>query len=85
MNKGKFDLHFIVAISLSFTFISCSTNPITGSRQLLLLPDAEVQTMALTQYREFISANKILDSKVNKDALKVKEIGSRIALSLIHI
>ena len=82
MQTRKLIFGTLVIIFCAQAFVSCSKNPITGSRQLLLLPESEVQAMALTEYKQFISTNKIVDSKRNKDALKVKEIGSRISQAI---
>ena len=79
MNIAKFGCPSFLSIAIMLMFDACSKNSITGSRQLLLLPESEVQSMALTQYNQFISANKVVDSKFNKDAVKVKEIGTRIS------
>jgi predicted Zn-dependent protease len=68
-----------VAFSLMLFVGACSKNSITGSRQLLLLPESEVQSMALTEYNQFISTSKVVDAKFNKEASKVKEVGRRIS------
>ena len=63
----------------SFTIIACSKNAVTGRKQFKLVPESELQTMATTQYQQFLSSNKVLSNTVNKDAEMVKRVGQRIA------
>ena len=65
---------FIVGI----VAISCHRNAITGRSQLSIVPESEMQSLALTQYKEFINTNKVVTAS-NKDAEMVKRIGNRIA------
>lgn len=59
-------------------FISCQRNAITGRKQFtILVPEAEAQSMALGQYKEFINTNKVIPAG-NKDADMVKRVGNRI-------
>lgn len=64
-----------VTISL---FIACSKNPITGRSQARLLPESELQSMAMTEYQQFLSQNKVVSSSTNKDAEMVRRVGQRI-------
>ena len=41
---------------------SCSTVPITGRRQLSLVSDTEMNTMAATQYRAVLDSSKVITS-----------------------
>ncbi|MBK7287942.1 MAG: M48 family metallopeptidase [Flavobacteriales bacterium] len=58
--------------------MGCSTVPITGRRQLNLLPESEMMSMSLTQYQQFISENKTLPDSDPKSQM-VKRIGERLA------
>ena len=60
------------------TMMGCSTVPITGRRQLNLLPESEMMSMSLTQYQQFISENKTLPDSDPKSQM-VKRIGERLA------
>lgn len=62
----------------SFLLIACSRNALTGNKQLTLLPEAELQSMATTEYRQFLSTNKVVASTNNRDAEMVKRVGQRI-------
>jgi predicted Zn-dependent protease len=61
--------------------VSCSKNPITGRNQAKLVPEAEINSMAETQYRQFLSTNKVVSSG-NKDAEMVQRVGQRITRSV---
>lgn len=65
---------FILAAFL----IACSRNALSGKKQLTLLPETELQSMATTEYQKFLSANKVVSKSGNRDADMVNRIGSRI-------
>ena len=65
---------FIIAVLL----IACSKNALTGKKQLTLLPESELQSMATTEYQQFLSANKVIAGNNNRDAEMVKRVGQRI-------
>jgi len=58
--------------------IACSRNSITNRKQFKLLPEAEVQAMATTEYQKFLSSNKVITSNTNRDAEMVRRVGQRI-------
>ena len=49
----KITLFFI----LSAMIVACSKNALTGKKQLTLLPESELQNMAVQEYQSFLSAN----------------------------
>ena len=63
-------------------FMACSTNSVTGRKQLALFPEETLQQQALTEYRSFLSQNKVLSGTVNKDAEMVTRVGTRIAKAI---
>lgn len=72
---------------ISFFFIGglligCSRNAITGRNQLKLLPEAEVQSMALQEYQTFLSQNKVVSTTTNKDAEMVRRVGQRVSAAV---
>jgi predicted Zn-dependent protease len=69
----------LLFISVSLFVIACTTNAITGRSQLSLVSEASLQSEAVTQYKTFLSQNKVVSSTTNKDAEMVKRVGSRIA------
>ena len=65
----------VVAAAL---LISCSKNALTGKSQLTLLPESELQSMATTQYQQFLSENKVVNNSNNRDVEMVRRVGQRI-------
>jgi len=65
---------------LIVVFISCSTAPITGRKQLILIPDSQMLSMSYQQYDQFLSENK-LSQNAQKSKL-VKDVGARIQASV---
>ncbi|CAN5225369.1 M48 family metallopeptidase [soil metagenome] len=61
-------------------FISaCTTNAVTGRKQLSLIPESSLQQEAVSQYRTFLSENTVVSDPNNRDAEMVKRVGKRIA------
>jgi predicted Zn-dependent protease len=58
--------------------IACTKNPITGRSQAKLVPESELNAMAETQYRQFLSTNKVVSSSGNRDAEMVTRVGQRV-------
>jgi predicted Zn-dependent protease len=68
--------HFAVIIVVILFIFSCSTVPLTGRKQLSLIPDTEMYSMSYQQYDQFIKENKL-----SQDAQKtklVKDVGKHI-------
>jgi predicted Zn-dependent protease len=63
-------------------FLSCTTNAVTGRKQLALLPEAQLQEMAVNEYRTFLSQSKVVSSTANKDGEMVTRVGKRIAKAI---
>ncbi|MDB5277590.1 MAG: family metallopeptidase [Ferruginibacter sp.] len=72
-------IFLLVATSV---FAACSRNAVTGRRQLSLLPESQLQEMALTEYKTFLSQNKVVSTGASKDAEMVRRVGSRIASAI---
>ncbi len=64
-------------LALSGLMVACSTVPLTGRRQANLVSDSEMQQMAASSYREFLSDPK---TKVvnNAQSRMVKSVGAKI-------
>jgi predicted Zn-dependent protease len=74
---------FLLATVSSLSLVeSCSTNAVTGRKQLALFPESTLQQEALTQYRSFLGQSKVLSNNGNKDAEMVKRVGTRIAKAI---
>lgn len=66
---------FFISASL---LVACTRNAITGRRQFKLLPESELQSMATSQYQQFLSTNKVVAASGNRDVEMVKRVGERI-------
>lgn len=70
----------ILAVIVILAFVAgCSTNAVTGRKQLALFPESTLQAEAVSQYQSFLSQNKVVAGTSNKDAEMVKRVGTRIA------
>lgn len=68
----------ILLVFFSLFTIGCSRNAVTGRRQFKLLPESEMQSMALQQYKDFLSTNKVVSNSSNANVEMVKRVGQRI-------
>lgn len=69
----------LVGVASMMLIIACSRNAITGRNQLSLVSETEIQNMAQSQYRQFLSESKVVSASQSRDAEMVKRVGSRIA------
>src|SRR5258705_12428281 len=56
---------------------SCSTDPLTGRKQLNLIPGSEMLSMSRQQYNDFLKNNKVIPA-TDKQSVAVKTVGKRI-------
>ncbi len=63
-------------------FISCTQNLVTGRKQLNLVSETELQSMASQEYQTFLNANKVVNASSNRDAEMVRRVGSRISAAI---
>ena len=63
-------------------FAACTQNAITGRKQLTLLSESELQNMALQEYRQFLSQNKVVNPSANRDAEMVRRVGQRLTSAI---
>jgi predicted Zn-dependent protease len=73
-------LLLLVLSGLTVLF-SCHRNPITGRKQLTLVSEQQVQSMALTEYKSFLTTNKVVPVDNNNSEM-VKRVGTRIAAAI---
>jgi predicted Zn-dependent protease len=67
-----------VITAFALGLAACSQNAITGRKQLTLFNEADIQSMAATQYQQFLSQNKVVSPGVSKDAEMVRRVGQRL-------
>lgn len=70
----------IISFLLLAALVSgCTQNLVTGRKQLSLVSETELQSMAKQQYQSFLSENKVVNASSNRDAEMVRRVGTRIA------
>lgn len=73
-------IRILVLIFVFLVLVQCATVPVTGRKQLLILPESEIVQMSLTSYNSFLKENQL-----SKDAIatqRVKNVGARIAAAV---
>ena len=68
----------ITSVFAVLLLAACTRNAITGRSGLKLLPNSELQSMATTEYQQFLSTNKVISASGNRDAEMVRRVGQRI-------
>ncbi len=67
-----------LALLTAVLFVACSKVPITGRKQLNLLPESQMISMSATAYSDFLSENPPLPAS-NPDAQRVSKVGLKIS------
>ncbi|MDH3252380.1 MAG: M48 family metallopeptidase [Ignavibacteria bacterium] len=62
---------------LMFVFVACSTVPLTGRKQLNIIPSSTMLSMSYQEYGEFLQSNKLSTNQAA--TAMVKNVGARIA------
>ncbi|HXH18568.1 MAG TPA: M48 family metallopeptidase [Chitinophagales bacterium] len=70
---------FLAVITLIVLSWACSTVPLTGRKQLNLLPESELQQMSLAEYKSFLAEQKVINN--TEQSAMVKRVGQKIAAS----
>jgi predicted Zn-dependent protease len=71
----------IVLFVLVSLLIACSTVPLTGRKQLSLVPESEMISMSFTNYSEFMKVNPVSTDRAN--VAIVQEVGKNISDAVI--
>jgi len=58
--------------------LSCTRNALTGKKQLTILPEAEIQSLASGQYKDFLKTHPLVAGQQNAQVAMVKCVGERI-------
>ncbi|MBN2282022.1 MAG: M48 family metallopeptidase [Candidatus Marinimicrobia bacterium] len=74
MKNSKF---FFSAIIISLLLVACSTMPLTGRRQISLIPTSTMLSMSFQQYKTFLDSNQVIAS--GKEAAMVQRVGQKLA------
>lgn len=68
--------NLFIALLIALLIVACSTVPLTGRRQLNLIPQSEMLAMSYQEYGSFLKENPVSSDKAN-DAM-VKRVGGRV-------
>jgi len=74
MKKIKFQIIILLFLELA----ACTKVPITGRKQVNLLPESQMMSMSLVQYNDFLSKNPPMSESI-ASTKQVKRVGNRIA------
>lgn len=66
----------LALLAVSVLVASCATVPITGRRQLSLIPESQMLSMSYKEYDSFLESNKVSDDATA--TAMVKRVGGRI-------
>ncbi len=69
-------------LSLLLTLSSCSKVPVTGRKQVNLIPESQLVEMSLTNYGDFLKENPPVSVSGNADAALVQKVGKKISASV---
>ncbi len=76
----KNQMNKLAVLSIIILMSSCAIVPMTGRKQMNLLPSATMTEMGFAQYGEFLKTNEL--SKQQQSTNQVKEVGLRISTSV---
>ena len=68
-----------VLLICTFLLAGCVLNLVTGRKQLSLVKESDLQLMATSEYKTFLTENTVLNSASSRDAATVDRVGARIA------
>lgn len=66
---------------LAFGVLSCSKVPISGRKQVNLLPETTLMGMSITNYKTFLSQNTTV-AATTSDATMVKRVGEKVSKAI---
>lgn len=69
---------FSLVLLAFLTVLACNKVPISGRRQMNLLPESQLLGMSLTQYNSFLGENPPMSDQI-EDTKLVRKVGNRIA------
>jgi len=72
----KFINSTLIFILFSFFIISCSSVPVTGRKQLNIIPSGQLLSMSYQQYDQFLKENKISNNQQQREM--VQRVGKKI-------
>jgi predicted Zn-dependent protease len=77
----KITKSLLAVLSAALIYQACTIVPLTGRKQLNLMPESEMISMSLTNYNDFMKVNP--PSADKKNSQMVKEVGTNISAAVI--
>lgn len=77
--KKEFQILVILLLFL-YLLVSCSKVPITGRKQMNLVPDSEILAMSFQEYNSFLKENKLSSDQSQTEM--VKRVGRNIQMAV---
>lgn len=73
---------YLISLAILFGIIiyACSTVPLTGRRQINIIPNSQMLSMSFTQYDDFLQQHKL--STNNEQTALIKKVGGRISAAV---
>ena len=71
---------FAILLITAILANSCSTVPLTGRKQLSLIPESELIAMSLTSYSDFLKENSLSTNRAN--TALVQDVGRKISAAV---
>lgn len=69
--------HLLITVIISSFFISCKTVPVTGRKQLNIVPDFMIRELAFSEYDSIVKVSRTLPAEDERAAM-VNRTGTRI-------
>jgi predicted Zn-dependent protease len=73
--------NLFIGIFIAFILFACAKVPISGRRQMNMLPESSLMSMSLTSYRDILSKNPLVPDSDSRTQM-VKETGKKISRSV---
>lgn len=73
----------LLSLAIILIVTSCAKVPITGRKQVSLLPESEVIAMSFAQYDDFLNTSKVIST--GNDAKMVQDVGTRLSKSVAEV
>ncbi len=76
MNHHSLLRPILILVVLSLLLAACATVPLTGRRQLSLIPDSQMNSMSFQQYDQVLGESQLSDN--TEQTAMIKRVGARI-------
>ena len=80
MKRLRYEGLAVVLLVVSLVVVACATVPVTGRRQLSLIPRRDLLAMSFAQYDRFLAEHPVVTG--TREAEMVERVGSRIAAAV---